>query len=149
MKNLSAIVLVCTLLMSIAVAGCKTTAPTVKTLAEYKGRKLDYGSQGGFTGGGTTVSILENGQVFSTNLLTNDESYHGQIPTKDAKALIDEAEALLKKHTGLSGTGNMTYHLVYHNGTTPNRITWASEMFPADDIKLFVQKVSQTIEKAK
>ncbi len=123
--------------------GCKTAAPTVKTLAEYKGRLVEYGSQGGITGGGTTISLLENGQIFSTTTLPQAENYHGQVDSKDAKALIDEAMALVEKHGDLSGKGNMTYYLIYNDGTTPKKITWAAEVFPPEDIKAFTQKLNE------
>ena len=98
-------------------ASCKTSAPSVSSLAEYKGRKLEYGSQGGITGGGTTIRILENGQIFSASLTLAsetpvDEKSYGQGSAKEALALIKEGAALLKKYPDQNGTGNMTYFLV-------------------------------------
>ncbi len=152
MKKLAAIALFGGLLC--LAIGCKTSAPTVKSLSEYKGRKLEHGSQGGITGGGTTISILENGQVFSATTIPAAENYHGSIDSKEAKALVDEAEALVKKYAGANGTGNMTYSLGYFDGTATSSITWASETFPQEDIKAFAaqavaKKINQYIQKAK
>ncbi|CAN5281557.1 hypothetical protein BH09BAC1_BH09BAC1_20970 [soil metagenome] len=149
MRTFQAIVL---FLAIVLFAGCRSTAPSVKSVAEYKGRKLEYGSQGGITGGGTVISILETGQVFSATLTLASESptnetQHSQSAAKDALALINEGEALIKKHMDLSGTGNMTYFLVYHDGTTAHRISWPAEEFPPEDVRAFTKKVSTFIQK--
>lgn len=114
----------------------------VKTLSEYKGERLEYGSQGGITGGGTTITILPNGQVFSTTTIPQGENYHGVGDIKEAQSLINEAKTLVAKYPDLNGTGNMTYFLVYHDGTTAKRISWSADVFPADDLKALGQKIT-------
>lgn len=129
--------------------GCKTSSSLVNKLSDYKGRRMEYGSQGGITGGGTTISIIENGQIFSTTTVPEVEYYHGQANGKDATALIDEAMALVDKHGDLSGSGNMTYYLVYNDGTTSRKITWAAEVFPPEDVKAFAKKVTDFTQNTK
>lgn len=130
-------------ILSILVTSCKTSAQLVDALAEYNGRSVSYGSQGGIAGGGTTIILLENGQVFSTTILPKGESYHGKADIKEAKALIDEAMTLTQKHSNLSGTGNMTYFLVYKDGATEKKISWPAEVYPPNEVRAFAQKLNE------
>jgi hypothetical protein len=143
----------CTLLLiasvAVAVASCKSTSALFIKLSDYKGQRLEYGSQGGITGGGTTISIIENGQIFSTTTNPEVEYYHGQANAKEAAALIAEAMAIVDKHGEMTGSGNMTYYLVYNDGATSRRITWASEAFPPADVKAFTAKVEQYLRSVK
>jgi hypothetical protein len=134
---------------AIAIASCKSTAALFIKLADYKGQSLEYGSQGGIAGGGTTISIIENGQIFSTTTNPEVEYYHGQASAKEAAALIAEAMTLVDKHGEMTGSGNMTYYLAYNDGITSRRITWASEAFPPADVKAFAAKVEQYLHSAK
>ncbi len=148
MKNIfyTALLLVTTI---VVVASCKSTAALFNKLSDYKGQRLEYGSQGGITGGGTTISIIENGQIFSTTTNPEVEYYHGQANAKEAAALIAEAMTLIDKHGEMTSSGNMTYYLIYNDGITARRITWASEAFPPEDVKAFTAKVEQYLRSAK
>lgn len=134
------------LVLAIAIAGCKSAEKPVGNVSEFNGRKLEYGSQGGVSGGGTSTVLLANGQVFTTTTIPVRETYKGQYPQKQTQVLITEGEALVKKHAGLKGVGNMTYFIAYHDGTTAHRITWTGEETEAAELRAFTQRLSQFVQ---
>lgn len=140
MKSLL-IALSLTFLATVLLWGCKTATSTVKSLAEYNGRSIAYGNQGGVSGGGTATVLLENGQVFSTSNLPKTEKYVGKTASDGAKSLMDEALALVSSHTELNGTGNMTYYIIYKDGTNEKKISWPAEASPPDDVRTLIKKL--------
>jgi len=134
------------LVLAMAMAGCKSAEKLVNNVSEFEGRKLEYGSQGGVSGGGSSTILLANGQVFTTTSIPVKEANKGQYPAKEAQALLDEGEALVKKHARLKGVGNMTYFLAYHDGNTAHRITWTGEETEAAELRAFTQRLSQFVQ---
>ena len=90
-------------------------------------RSVSYGCSGGFTGGGSGVTVRSNGTILKWSLPTAGGSIEESVIRSDPTA----AQKLFKKLDEMNFTnidyekfGNMTCHLTLREGSTHHVVSW-------------------------
>ena len=100
--------------------GCKTYKAD-----NLPSKQLIFGSGGGISGGVKEYIILENGQIFTRNSLSNEISELPKVKKKTAKALYQEYEANLQS-VECDDPGNLYYFLTMKDDTTKtHKMIWS------------------------
>lgn len=141
MKLFTPFVFQLALLLIIAVS-CQSQRFTPET---FSGKQLSFGNGGGFSGQVKEYTLLENGQLFSANSLTNETKELKKIDKKQTKALFAKMEALHPASINFKHPGNRYYFLKLKEGKAVHEITWGSTNHPAPEgIQELYQLVSAT-----
>ena len=103
-----------------------------ETPDSYARRQLIFGTGGGFTGQVEQYILLENGHLFSQNILTREFTGLGKISKKTCKKFFKEADTLGIASTSFTNPGNKYYFLEMKDSSHQNRITWGDQNTPID-----------------
>lgn len=113
-----------TILIVIAVFfSCKSQQHTTEQLPD---KQLVFGSGGGFSGANDAYVLLENGQVFHFNPLTETYTSLKNIQKKEAINFFKILKTLELSQTDFNHPGNLYYFLEEVNGAEKHRVTWGS-----------------------
>lgn len=131
-------------LFSVFLFSCKSQQYTINDLPESQ---LIFGSGGGITGGVSTFTLLENGQLFHNNSLTKEHVELESITKKEAKTSFEKMEALRLSEMDFNHPGNMYYFLEEVKGDTLHRVTWGSNDHDISaECKTFYKELRATIK---
>lgn len=129
---------------SIVMYNCKSQQYTFDDLPETQ---LVFGRGGGITGEVNTYTILENGQVFHSNSLTNVSQEIKGMSKKEAVSHFKGLRALELSDMNFDHPGNMYYFLEEVNGENRYRVTWGSNDHQiSNDCKKFYQALRTAIK---
>jgi len=124
-------------LLLVFLFSCKGQTYTMDTLPA---KRIEFGNEGGFTGGRTTYILLENGQVFSKSSLVQTELE--KVKKKEAKKVFKEMDKLVQSKFELNETGNLTNFIVYYNGVEGKEWKWPGGLIkPAPDALMEINKL--------
>lgn len=107
---------------------CKQTRYTADKLPE---KLLRWGSGGGVVGKEKSWILLENGQIFATDIM-GKTTESNKVSGKKAKSLFKTAEALGIAKMEFNHPGNLYYFLEWQNGDMVSRIVWGDKNLPVD-----------------
>lgn len=110
-------------LFSVVLFSCKSQQYTLDNLPETQ---LIFGRGGGISGEVTTYTVLENGQVFYHNSLTNVYKEIKSLPKKEATSCFSKMKGLQLSEMNFDHPGNLYYFLEEVKGEEKHRITWGS-----------------------
>jgi hypothetical protein len=116
-------------LMEITLDSCKTTTYTADKLPA---KQLCFGNGGGFTGQENVYTLLENGQLFSSNALTNSSEALPAIKAKKAKTLFGKYEALKLNELDFNQPGNIYSFVEMKDSVGTHRIVWGATFTQKD-----------------
>ena len=97
-------------------------------------QQLVFGSGGGMSGAADTYTLLENGQLFHTNSLTNETKELPNIDKGKAKQYFKKMAAITFAEIQFDRPGNRYYFLEDRTAEEQNRIVWGAtdEETPAE-----------------
>jgi hypothetical protein len=116
-------------LMEITLDSCKTTTYTADKLPA---KQLCFGNGGGFAGQENLYTLLENGQLFSSNPLTNSSEALPAIKAKKAKTLFGKYETLKLNELDFNQPGNMYSFVEMKDSIGMHRIVWGATFTQKD-----------------
>jgi len=127
------------LLAAILAFGCKSQRYTADNLPATQ---LIFGDGGGITGATTSFILLENGQIFKHYSLDNSTMEVGKIKRKQAKQLLQGAQALGMGEMDVNEPGNLYYFLELKTERDSHRCNWGAQGYQVDEkLKEFRQKL--------
>lgn len=104
--------------------GCRSQQYSSKELPD---KQLVFGNGDGITGVVDTYILLENGQLFHTNSITNTTVELQPLSTKQAEAFFHGIKELSLSDIDFNHPGNNYYFLEEVNENLKNRIVWGAE----------------------
>jgi len=104
-------------------ASCKAQQFTTDNLPESQ---LVFGSGGGMSGASDTYVLLENGQLFHTNSLTNETGELKSIAKAKAKEYFKRMHDITFSEMEFDHPGNRYYFLEDCTADGQNRIVWGA-----------------------
>lgn len=115
-------------------------SPSSKVSSESNGRRLIFGSGGGFTGIYTTYELYEDGSVF---ILLPDNTLQplNKIRKKKARELFSKADNLKIAQPEFNHPGNMTLFIKYQDNGMLTEYKWgdANNSVPSQIEDLYSQ----------
>lgn len=102
---------------------CKAQEFTSDNLPE---KQLLFGSGGGMSGASDTYTLLENGQLFHTNSLTDETKALSKVSKAKAKYYFKQLFDISFSEIQFDHPGNRYYFLEDRNGDARHRIVWGS-----------------------
>ncbi len=97
------------------------------SIDELPEKLLVFGSGGGMTGGVTTYTLLENGQLFSYNSITKENKERETLPKNMAKIFFEKMQALKLSEMNFNHPGNLYYFIKQVDGEEYYAVTWGSQ----------------------
>jgi exopolysaccharide biosynthesis protein len=88
--------------------------------------KIIFGNGGGFTGQVNAYVLLENGQLFSSNSLTNETKELKVLKKKELKTLFKNMEALQMEKRTLDNPSNMYQFLEFVKEGKIHKYQWGN-----------------------
>lgn len=126
---------------------CKHPKYTAETLPDDR---LAFGHGGGFTGVGTTFTLLENGQLFKSSSKAPETMELPGAKRKIAKKLFETAESLGLLQTEFMYPGNMYAFIEFQDDGQKRRVAWGDREHPVDPkIKDFYDQLMQLVREKK
>ncbi len=123
-------------------SGCKTYKPD-----SLPSKQLVFGSGGGMTGAVKEYILLENGQLFTRNSLTDKTEELSKVSKKEAKALYKEYEASIKE-LAHDEPGNLYYFLnMKSDSTKEHKLIWSGQGGAPDAAKTFYDALTKLVKK--
>ena len=112
----------------------------------YEKKQLIFGSGGGFMGTNEQFVLLDNGRLYSQDILTKEYKEMGKVPKKMCKTLFQRADTLEIESTRFMNPGNKYFYLEVKNPSNQNRVTWGDSNAPIDDeYRIFYRKLMDLI----
>ncbi|MCB9344862.1 MAG: hypothetical protein H6576_14245 [Lewinellaceae bacterium] len=109
--------------------------------------QLRWGTGGGIVGKETTLTLLENGQIFKQGF-KGEATEVGKIKAKVAKSLIKKAEMLELGKREFNHPGNIYSFLEYQEGDMISRITWGDQAYTVDaDVQALFDQLNSLLRK--
>jgi len=102
---------------------CKSQTYQLDNLPE---KQLVFGSGGGISGEVKTYILLENGQVFYNNSLTDTNEEIKSLSKKEATLCFKKMDSLKLEEMNFDHPGNMYYFVEEVKGEERHRVTWGS-----------------------
>ncbi len=93
----------------------------------YPERQIVFGSGGGFTGKVQSYTLLENGQLFHHNGISNTTKELEKIDKTKAKDLFNKLSKADIENTKYDDPGNMYYFVKSKKGTKEHSVTWGGQ----------------------
>ncbi|WP_084061747.1 hypothetical protein [Cellulophaga tyrosinoxydans] len=100
---------------------CKSQQYTLDTLPNTQ---LIFGKGGGITGVIDTYTLLENGQLFYENSLSEEKKELKRISKKNVKILFDQLDNINLKDVDFNHPGNMYYFMKEVKGGYSHKVVW-------------------------
>ncbi|MES2619600.1 MAG: hypothetical protein V4615_02025 [Bacteroidota bacterium] len=124
-------------LAAILLTTCCSAPQKVTNPSDWKGRSLQFGSGGGFTGESTVFTLLENGQLFSqTGIVNGSVKELAAIKKKKAKIFFDSASEINWPLEREIHPGNMSQTITYKESGKAHEITWGDGKYtPPAEVK--------------
>lgn len=124
-------------MMAFLLLQCKSA--TVYTFSERPSNHVAFGSFGGFSGNIITYYVLQNGQRFKTESISNDTTNLSSIKPSDAKKIFKQMEKIEFNSLKINSPSNMTYFIVNYYDDKEHSIAWGEngEEPPAKVAKLY------------
>ncbi len=117
------------------------------TVGQFPSKQLRWGNGGGFVGRETTFTLLENGQIFQTEMPDKMTELQKTKAGK-SKKLFQIAQALELAKRDFDHPGNIYSFIEYQEGDMVQRITWGDPKFPVDDrVKDLFAQLSELVKK--
>jgi hypothetical protein len=107
---------------------CKQTRYTADQLPE---KHLRWGSGGGVVGKEKSHILLENGQIFETDIMGKTTETK-KVSGKKAKALFKTASTAGIAKMAFDHPGNLYYFLEWQEGDMVSRMVWGDKNLPVD-----------------
>ncbi len=106
---------------------------------EYKGSQLHFGQGGGFTGGVTYYTLLDDNRLFQKGLSDSSFTFVTTWDKGFTRQMFDNYKSLQLDEVQYYHPGNLYYFIEYHSpGNEPHRITWGkSDMTPPPSVVNF------------
>lgn len=105
-------------------SGCKSQQYSFEELPR---ERILFGNGGGMTGASDTYTLMENGQLFHTNSLTEETKELKSIGERKAKACFEQMETLELSEMDFQHPGNQYYFLEAVKGSESKRIVWGAQ----------------------
>lgn len=113
--------------------GACNSQKKVTTSAEWKGKSVQFGSGGGFTGVSKIYTLLENGQLFlRTGVVNGKETSQGSVSKQQAKSIFARLDKYTWPKDDVSHPGNTFSTLVYLEPGATHTITWGDGSYQPD-----------------
>lgn len=117
------------------------------TTGKFPDKQLRWGNGGGFVGRETIFTLLENGQIFQTDMPDKMTELRKTKAGK-AKKLYQTAQNLGIAKLTFDHPGNIYAFIEYQEGDMVQRITWGDPKFPVDDrVKDLFAQLSELVQK--
>lgn len=115
----------------------------------YSRKQLIFGTGGGFTGAIEQYVLLENGYLYTHNVLSEEYQEIGKISKKACRKFFQQADTLDIASRSFSNPGNKYFYLEVKDSAHQNRITWGDNKIPIDEgySKLYRSLMDMTREK--
>lgn len=122
---------------------CKRTLYTPQDASE---NHIRFGSGGGFTGATTTFTLMDNGQLFRHESLTDSISNLPGLKRKVYKALFKDLSQIDTSLLGAQQPGNRYYFLEWVQAEQLTRTTWgAADYQPPQEVKSIYEKLMEIV----
>ena len=120
------------------------------TPANFEGRQLIFGNGGGFTGKVTQYTLLENGQLFITNTVTEESNEIGKIDKPNTKQLFKQARNIEWGKYKLNQPGNIYYFIKLKEDRFIQEAIWGNPQQEApQEIQVLYDQLLDTIKQKK
>jgi len=123
MKNLLLIMA----LSSIFFWSCKGRQYTPETFTK---RQIVFGSGGGVTGKYEVYTLLENGQFFYKNSITEETKELSRVPKKEIKGMLKTMKEMDFKNQATNDPGNYNHFITIKEGEETYKCAWAEGQKP-------------------
>jgi len=122
---------------------------TKHSFEDYGGVLISIGFGGGFSGEYKEYSLLETGEVYINNNLTNKKDYVGKIDKNFTAQIFESSKILKLDKFKLSNPGNMNRYIIYKDKQTENKILWSFGQNSNNNLNVFYQNLMNSIKKIK
>ncbi len=113
---------------------------------DYPGRQIIIGSGGGATGQWSYRALRESGELFIQEPYDTMYRYMKKIHAGERKSLFMSMESIAESQEEFDHPGNMTYLLIYQNGSRIRTFRWGDPAFsPPSEIATFYQTMMSII----
>ncbi|MBT2163108.1 hypothetical protein [Zobellia barbeyronii] len=131
-------------LLFLTLLGCKSQQYTFEELPD---KQLVFGYGGGMAGTVDTYVLLENGQLFHTNSLTQQTEELEPLSKKEASACFLKFEELSLSETDFDHPGSRYYFLEEVNQDAKHKVVWgASDHKPSERFLDFYKEMKNHIK---
>ncbi|WP_276166352.1 hypothetical protein [Zobellia alginiliquefaciens] len=131
-------------LLFLTLLACKSQQYTPNALPA---KQLIFGYGGGMAGTVDTYILLENGQLFHTNSLTQQTEELESLSKKEASACFLKFEALSISETDFDHPGSRYYFLEEVNKDAKHKVVWgAAGQKPAERFLDFYEEMKNHIK---
>lgn len=113
---------------------------------EFKGKVLNIGSGGGFTGKSIQYSILENGQLYE---VLNDSSYLnlGEMDAVAVQQIFLNYSNFKFNELKINDPGNRYYFIIDNFGSEKHKLTWGRNELQSSTLEVFYNNAMGMITK--
>ncbi|MEM6628496.1 MAG: hypothetical protein AAF694_02440 [Bacteroidota bacterium] len=116
----------------------------------YEKKQLIFGSGGGFMGTNEQFVLLDNGRLYTQDVMKDEYEEIGRVPKKMCKTLFQRADTLEIESTRFMNPGNKYFYLEVKNPSNQNRVTWGDSNTPIDEeYRHFYRKLMDLIRDKK
>ncbi len=114
--------------LNVAIVLALLALPTPVALAQHDAeRSISCGCSGGFTGGGSGVTVLWDGAILRWSRPTYRDSLEESLIRSDPRAarqFFAQLDEMNFTSIHYKKTGNMTCHLTLRQGSTTHAVAW-------------------------
>ncbi len=101
---------------------------TPKVLPEnYDGQKIEFGSGGGFTGGVTTHTLLDNGDLYLQKPMSDTLNYLQRIEKNVATQIFSNYQTLKINELNINNPGNIYKFVTFYDGESVHKLVWSGK----------------------
>jgi hypothetical protein len=123
---------------------CTRTLYTPQDTSEHH---IRFGSGGGFTGATTTYILMDNGQLFRHESLTDSTSTLPSVKRKTYKAIFNDLSQIDTNLLGAQHPGNRYYFLEWVQAGQQTRTIWgAADYEPAQEVKSIYERLMALVK---
>lgn len=128
---------------------CKSTQ--VEDLAKADIPQITFTSGGGFAGKYTTYVLLENGQIFQQDKMSDPDGSAaiavGNMPKKEAAQIFSNYNFLNLGDVDQVSYGNYTYSIIKKDGDNMHKLVWEKDQAGAEILQVYYKNVMAAISK--
>lgn len=122
--------------------------PQQYTMDDLPKERLEFGSGGGVVGKVDTYTLLDNGQLFLTNSLTQETRELEGFSKKEAKTFFERVKGPEISELEFDHPGNLYYFINHITENKEHRLVWGSADHTVPvSCKAFYQDVMATVKR--
>ena len=110
----------------VSIFGFQSCQPQQFLFKKLPEKRLEFGNGGGFAGTADTYTLLQNGQLFHTNSLTQETLELESFEKNEAKDFFKRIEREELSNLQFNHPGNTYYFITYRTSNNEHKLVWGS-----------------------